>query len=199
MNMSDPSSWTPEERAEQAFQQIWHNMNAGKTRLRSLNERDKEELKTLMKTILLSSMGGGGPKSAPITINLNTSPETPAPAPPSAPEVDTDLVAAKVEEAVKTQMGALMEMLKQAQPAQQSVDMSEVLAAIKQIPASGAVMSADGKRLVPLSEADAVELHDGMFGGEVETNIDDVKMDTGSAKGISDAAAMLRKMQGGAG
>lgn len=197
MNLSDPDSLTPEQRADMAFQHIWHNMNVGTTRLRSLNERDKGELKTLLRTILVSSAGGGTASSAPpITINLNTSPELPRPA---APDVDTDVIAKRVQEAVAQQMGAFVAAMQQPQPVQQTVDMSEVLAAIKKIPTSGAVVSVEGKRLVPLSEAEAVVLHEGMFGGEVSTNIDDVKLDTGSAKGISAAADMLRKMQGGKG
>ena len=43
------------QRAEAAFEKVWENFKLDKLSLRSLNERDKTELKGMMKTIFLAS------------------------------------------------------------------------------------------------------------------------------------------------
>lgn len=46
-------------RAEEAFERVWNNFRLDKARLRTLNEKEKAELKELMKTVFLSSMSVG--------------------------------------------------------------------------------------------------------------------------------------------
>lgn len=47
------------EKAEAAFERVWGNFRLDKARLRTLNEKEKAELKALMKTVFLSSMSLG--------------------------------------------------------------------------------------------------------------------------------------------
>jgi len=47
------------ERAEAAFERVWNNFRLDKARLRTLSEKEKAELKDLMKTVFLSSMSVG--------------------------------------------------------------------------------------------------------------------------------------------
>jgi hypothetical protein len=47
---------TKTKKAEDAFERIWQNFRLDKARLRNLNEKDKDELKVLMKTIFMSSL-----------------------------------------------------------------------------------------------------------------------------------------------
>ena len=55
----DARSQSAEDRAEAAFERVWNNFRIDKARLRNLSEKDKAELKMLMKTVFMSSMAMG--------------------------------------------------------------------------------------------------------------------------------------------
>jgi len=58
------------EMAEESFERLWSGLSTDKARLRSLNEKDKAELKAVMKSIYLTSLAshaGDGPEE----INVN--------------------------------------------------------------------------------------------------------------------------------
>ena len=160
----DARSQSAEDRAEAAFERVWNNFRIDKARLRNLSEKDKAELKMLMKTVFMSSMAmGEAPKEIKFELEGG---------------VDSDEVEGAVRKVVQEELGGIKGLLEQLRDRPAQV-----------IQGGGITQSADVS-----AEQAAVALHSALFNADMETNIDEVEMDGGDVGSVSGNLAALRKL-----
>lgn len=159
-----------EERANAIFEQVWANFNHDKARLRSLSEKDKTELKALMKTIFMSSLAAGAAvedaTKAAQQFNLHVS------------GADKQEVERTVRDVVREELSGLFQMIGE-------------LKNRSLLPASASRPGSDR------SEDVAVALHEAMFGSDIRTNIDDVSVEGKEVGDVKGSLEALRKLRGG--
>jgi hypothetical protein len=166
--MDTPDKQEKQKRAEAAFERVWQNFRLDKARLRTLNEKEKEELKALMKTVFLSSMAIDGTVTEVQEINLNL----------EGGEVNQEEVEGTVRKVLREELGGLTGLLEE----------------IKNRPAETRVIEGGGGKSV--SEAqEVVDLHEAMFSADINTNIDNVNVDQGEAQSVKKNLEALRKLQ----
>ena len=161
-------------RADAVFERIWTNFNADKARLRSLSEKDKSELRELMRTMFMSSLEAG---------------KVVQEAAAAAQEISLNFTGHSKEEVENTVRGVVKEEL---------AGMMNVLREIKDTK-STQIVYASGQ--VPRGVGGAAEedeaviaLHGSMFDADMKTNIDDVSVEGKEVGGVSSSLDALRKL-----
>lgn len=155
-----------QERAEAAFERVWQNFRLDKARLRTLNEKEKGELKSLMKTVFLSSMAVGGAVPEVQEINLKLE-----------GDVDSGEVEGTVRRVLREELGGLTGLLEE----------------IKNRPVGTTVVRGGGSS--SSETAEVVDLHEAMFKADMNTNIDNVKVEGDEVKGVKSNLEALRKLR----
>lgn len=157
------------ERAEVAFERVWEKFRADKARLRTLNEKEKADLKDLMKTIFMSSMSLD---PIPPEINLKLD------AGGSGEEVE-----GTVRRVLQEELGGITGLLKE----------------LKDRPVETRVVSGGGggggSSVVAAEPDEVVAFHGRMFEANMSTNIDDVQVSGEDVKSVKSNLEALRKLQ----
>jgi hypothetical protein len=163
------------DRSEQVFEKVWQNFSLDKARLRSLNEKDKGELKALMKTIFMSSLAAG----AAVEEATN-----------AAKEFTFNVSGANKEEVEQTVRGVVREELS---------GLVDILAELKNRTEQVVHVHGGGAGGGPtqLEEDVAIALHSALFSTDVKTNIDDVSVEGKEVGGVKGSLDALRKLRGG--
>jgi len=158
------------ERAEEVFEKVWRNFSLDKARLRSLNEKDKGELRSLMKTIFMSSLAAGSAVEeatrAAQEFNLTVT------------GADKQEVEQTVRNVVKEELSGLFGLLSELKN--------------RTVQVVGGVAMNKGSEL----EKDVVvALHNALFSSDVKTNIDDIQVEGKEVGGVSGSLDALRKLR----
>jgi len=157
-----------QDRAEAAFEKVWNNFHLDKARLRNLSEKDKGELKTLMKTVFMSSMAfSESPKEIRFAIEGQT---------------DGTKVEDSVRKAVQEELGGIRGML------------AEIMDKPTVVQVSGGAGTVDNTRL---AETASVVLHQALFDSDMTTNIDDIAVDGASVGSVDKNLEALRRLKNG--
>jgi hypothetical protein len=163
----------PSEHTDAVFERIWKNFNLDKAKLRSLSEKDKSELRELMRTIFMSSLEAGK------VIQEATA---------AAQEISLNFSGHSKEEVENTVRGVVKEEL---------AEMMDVLRDIKDTKSTQTVyVSGQAPRGVGGIEEDeaVIALHGSMFDSDMKTNIDDVTVEGKEVGGVSSSLDALRKL-----
>lgn len=153
------------EMADESFERLWSSLSTDKTRLRSLNEKDKNELKAVMKSIFLTSLAahvGDGPDE----INVNVQ------------GVAQEDIESTVRSVLREELG----------------DILKAVTELRDRPSQQVVVQGSAERRLE-EEKSVVELHGSMFDSDMKTNLDDIdvsKGEVGDVKGSLDALRKLR-------
>jgi len=153
------------ERAEAAFERVWDNFRLDKARLRTLNEKEKVELKSLMKTVFLSSMTLG---EIPTEISLKVEGD-------SNPEV----VESAVRRVLKEELGGI----------------TGLLQALKDRPVETRVIQEGSRDVSTESQEVVSFHAKMFEADEMSTNIDNVKVSGDEVKDVKSNLEALRRLQ----
>jgi hypothetical protein len=159
-------------RAEIVFEQVWNNISLDKARLRSLNEKDKNELKSLMRAMFMSSLSAGAAVSEATRV---------------AQEINLNVSGADKDEVEKTVRSVLKEELS---------GLFSILDELKNRALPAGYVGARGKE-AKLEDDVVVALHEAMFRTDMKTNIDDVSVEGKEVGGVQTNLEALRKLQKG--
>jgi hypothetical protein len=161
-----------QDRINIVFEKIWQNFTLDKARLRSLSEKDKMELKGLMKTIFMSSLEAGSAVDEAaaalkgLSLNINGS--------------DKEEVESTVRSVVKEELGEIAGLLRE----------------IKDKPATVINSSSGSQPGYRQDTAVVVDLHSAMFDTDMKTNIDDVSVEGKEVTGVKSNLDALRRLMG---